>query len=146
MVKCSIKSLNMQFTLLILILLPLFEVYLMIKVGSLIGALNTITITIFTALLGIYFVKQQGISTLRSVFENIKVEKNSIVEILHGFCLVIAAFLLIFPGFVTDFFGFLLLVPYTRFWILKNFIPKKKENVDIIEIDPEEIEEHDQFK
>ncbi len=136
----------MQFTLLILIFLPLLEVYLMIKVGSAIGALNTITITIFTALLGIYFVKQQGISTLRTVVENIKKEENSVVEVVHGFCLIIAAFLLILPGFVTDFFGFLLLVPYTRFWILRNFIPKKREDNDIIEIKPEEIEEHDQFK
>tara|TARA_B100001093_G_C26013866_1_gene670865 strand:- start:62 stop:418 length:357 start_codon:yes stop_codon:yes gene_type:complete len=118
----------------------------MIKVGSAIGALNTITITIFTALLGIYFVKQQGISTLRTVVENIKKEENSVVEVVHGFCLIIAAFLLILPGFVTDFFGFLLLVPYTRFWILRNFIPKKREDNDIIEIKPEEIEEHDQFK
>ena len=136
----------MQFTLLILIFLPLLDVYLMIKVGSAIGALNTITITIFTALLGIYFVKQQGISTLRTVVENIKKEENSVVEVVHGFCLIIAAFLLILPGFVTDFFGFLLLVPYTRFWILRNFIPKKREDNDIIEIKPEEIEEHDQFK
>ena len=63
----NIKSYIMQFTLLILILLPLFEVYLMIKIGSVIGAFNTISITIFTAVLGMYFVKQQGLSTLRSV-------------------------------------------------------------------------------
>jgi len=60
--------------------------------------------------------------------------------------LVIAAFLLILPGFITDFFGFLLLVPYSRDWFLKNFIPKKENDINIIEINPEEVEEHDRFK
>ena len=142
----NIKSYIMQFTLLILILLPLFEVYLMIKIGSVIGAFNTISITIFTAVLGMYFVKQQGLSTLRSVLENLRADRNSISEILHGFCLVIAAFLLILPGFITDFFGFLLLVPYSRDWFLKNFIPKKESDINIIEINPEEVEEHDRLK
>jgi len=138
----------MQLTLLILIFLPLLEVYLMIKVGSVIGAFNTIFITILTAIIGMYFVKLQGLSTLKSALENLRANKNSIAEIAHGFCLVIAAFLLILPGFLTDFFGFLLLIPYTRNLILKNFFPKARRdsNIDIIEINPEEIEEHDKFK
>jgi UPF0716 protein FxsA len=137
----------MQLTLLILIFLPLLEIYLMIKVGSIIGAFNTIFITIITAIVGMYFAKLQGLSTLKSALENLRVNKSSLTEIVHGFCLVIAAFLLILPGFLTDFFGFLLLIPYTRNLILKNFFPKARDNnVDIIEINPEEIEEHDKFK
>jgi UPF0716 protein FxsA len=137
----------MQLTLLIFIFLPLLEVYLMIKVGSFIGAFNTIFITILTAVVGMYFVKLQGLSTLKSALENLRIQKSSLSEIVHGFCLVIAAFLLILPGFITDFFGFLLLIPYTRNLILKNFFPKvEKNNIDIIEINPEEIEEHDKFK
>lgn len=137
----------MQLTLLILIFLPLLEIYLMIKVGSIIGAFNTIFITIITAIVGMYFAKLQGLSTLKSALENLRVNKSSLTEIVHGFCLVIAAFLLILPGFLTDFFGFLLLIPYTRNLILKNFFPKTRDNnVDIIEINPEEIEEHDKFK
>jgi UPF0716 protein FxsA len=137
----------MQLTLLILIFLPLLEIYLMIKVGSIIGAFNTIFITIITAIVGMYFAKLQGLSTLKSALENLRVNKSSLTEIVHGFCLVIAAFLLILPGFLTDFFGFLLLIPYTRNLILKNFFPKARDNnIDIIEINPEEIEEHDKFK
>ena len=137
----------MQLTLLILIFLPLLEIYLMIKIGSIIGAFNTIFITIITAIVGMYFAKLQGLSTLKSALENLRVNKSSLTEIVHGFCLVIAAFLLILPGFLTDFFGFLLLIPYTRNLILKNFFPKARDNnVDIIEINPEEIEEHDKFK
>ena len=119
----------------------------MIKVGSIIGAFNTIFITIITAIVGMYFAKLQGLSTLKSALENLRVNKSSLTEIVHGFCLVIAAFLLILPGFLTDFFGFLLLIPYTRNLILKNFFPKARDNnIDIIEINPEEIEEHDKFK
>jgi UPF0716 protein FxsA len=137
----------MQLTLLIFILLPLVEIYLMIKIGSIIGAFNTITITIITAIVGVYFAKLQGLSTLKSAVENLRVNKSSVGEILGGFCLVIAAFLLILPGFLTDFIGFLLLIPYTRNLILKKFIPRTQENnIDIIEINPEEIEEHDKFK
>ena len=137
----------MQLTLLIFILLPLVEIYLMIKIGSIIGAFNTISITIITAIVGVYFAKLQGLSTLKSAVGNLRVNKSSIGEILGGFCLVIAAFLLILPGFVTDFIGFLLLIPYTRNLILKKFIPRTQENnIDIIEINPEEIEEHDKFK
>jgi UPF0716 protein FxsA len=137
----------MQFTLLFFILLPLVEIYLMIKIGSVIGAFNTISITILTAIVGVYFAKLQGLSTLRSLAKNIRINKRSIGEIIHGFCLVIAAILLILPGFLTDFLGFLLLVPFSRNIILENFFTQPKNSkIDIIEIDPEEIEEHDKFK
>ena len=137
----------MQFTLLFFILLPLVEIYLMIKIGSVIGAFNTISITILTAIVGVYFAKLQGLSTLRSLAKNIRINKNSIGEIINGFCLVVAAILLILPGFLTDFLGFLLLVPFSRNIILENFFTQPKNSkIDIIEINPEEIEEHDKFK
>ena len=140
----------MQFTLLFFILLPLVEIYLMIKIGSVIGAFNTISITILTAIVGVYFAKLQGLSTLRSLAKNIRVNKSSIGEIINGFCLVVAAILLILPilpGFLTDFLGFLLLVPFSRNIILENFFTQPKNSkIDIIEINPEEIEEHDKFK
>jgi UPF0716 protein FxsA len=137
----------MQFTLLFFILLPLVEIYLMIKIGSVIGAFNTISITILTAIVGVYFAKLQGLSTLRSLAKNIRINKSSIGEIINGFCLVVAAILLILPGFLTDFLGFLLLVPFSRNIILENFFTQPKNSkIDIIEIDPEEIEEHDKFK
>ncbi len=137
----------MQFTLLFFILLPLVEIYLMIKIGSVIGAFNTISITILTAIVGVYFAKLQGLSTLRSLAKNIRVNKSSIGEIINGFCLVVAAILLILPGFLTDFLGFLLLVPFSRNIILENFFTQPKNNkIDIIEINPEEIEEHDKYK
>jgi UPF0716 protein FxsA len=133
----------MQFTLLFFILLPLVEIYLMIKIGSVIGAFNTISITILTAIVGVYFAKLQGLSTLRSLAKNIRVNKSSIGEIINGFCLVVAAILLILPGFLTDFLGFLLLINI----ILENFFTQPKNSkIDIIEINPEEIEEHDKFK
>jgi UPF0716 protein FxsA len=137
----------MQFTLLFFILLPLVEIYLMIKIGSVIGAFNTISITILTAVVGVYFAKLQGLSTLRSLAKNIRINKSSIGEIINGFCLIVAAILLILPGFLTDFLGFLLLVPFSRNIILENFFTQTKNSkVDIIEINPEEIEEHDKFK
>ena len=137
----------MQFTLLFFILLPLVEIYLMIKIGSVIGAFNTISITILTAIVGVYFAKLQGLSTLRSLAKNIRINKSSIGEIINGFCLVVAAILLILPGFLTDFMGFLLLVPFSRNIILENFFTQPKNSkIDIIEINPEEIEEHDKFK
>lgn len=137
----------MQFTLLFFILLPLVEIYLMIKIGSVIGAFNTISITILTAIVGVYFAKLQGLSTLRSLAKNIRINKSSIGEIINGFCLVVAAILLILPGFLTDFLGFLLLVPFSRNIILENFFTQPKNSkIDIIEINPEEIEEHDKYK
>lgn len=137
----------MQFTLLFFILLPLVEIYLMIKIGSVIGAFNTISITILTAIVGVYFAKLQGLSTLRSLAKNIRINKSSIGEIINGFCLVVAAILLILPGFLTDFLGFLLLIPFSRNIILENFFTQPKNNkIDIIEINPEEIEEHDKYK
>lgn len=138
----------MQFTLLIFILLPLIEIYLMIKVGSVIGALNTISLTILTAIVGLYFAKLQGIATLKSALNNLKVNQKPLGDIVRGFCLIIAAFFLILPGFLSDILGFLLLMPLTRKFILKNFVTRTEESKsNIIEIEAEEIkEDHDRYK
>ena len=137
----------MQIALIIFILLPLTEIYLMIKIGSVIGAFNTISITILTAIVGMYFAKLQGIVTLRSALQNLRSNKKPISDILSGFCLLIAALFLILPGFLTDMIGFLLLIPFTRNFILKNFFNKPQDLEDhIIEIKPDEIDEHDSFK
>ena len=106
--------------------LPIIEIYLMIKIGSMIGAFNTIGLIFFTAIIGVYFAKQQGMQTFRSGMANIYQKKNSTYEILSGASIAIAALLLIIPGFFTDFFGFLLLIPFTR-KIMFNAVLKSKK-------------------
>ena len=96
---------------LVLIGLPALEIYLMIKVGSSVGALNTIALIFLTAIIGVYFAKLQGIQTLKSGMINLYQNKLPVYEILSGASIAISALLLILPGFLTDFFGFLLLIP-----------------------------------
>ena len=122
----------MQIALIIFILLPLTEIYLMIKIGSVIGAFNTISITILTAIVGMYFAKLQGIVTLRSALQNLRSNKKPISDLLSGFCLLISALFLILPGFLTDTIGFLLLIPFTRNFIFKNFFNKPQTLEDNI--------------
>ena len=139
----------MHFTILFLIFVPLIEIYLMIKIGTVIGAFNTIMATLLTAVIGLYFVKLQGISTLYSAAQAIRKDQAPLKELLGGFCLIIAAIFLIIPGFATDFVGFLLLIPFTRQIILKLFLDEEQINnktyqsYKTIDIEPEEINEHD---
>ena len=139
----------MHFTILFLIFVPLIEIYLMIKIGAVIGAFNTIMATLLTAVIGLYFVKLQGISTLYSAAQAIRKDQAPLKELLGGFCLIIAAIFLIIPGFATDFVGFLLLIPFTRQIILKLFLNEEQINnktyqsYKTIDIEPEEINEHD---
>jgi len=127
--------------------LPVLEIYLMIKMGAKIGALYTIALIFLTAIIGVYFAKLQGIQTLKSGMVNIYQNKVPIYEILSGASIAIAALLLIVPGFFTDFFGFLLLIPFTRKIIfnitLKNR-DKVKTNKDEI-IDGEVIKKKDEL-
>ena len=111
----------MQFTILFLIFIPLIEIYFMIKIGTVIGAFNTILATLLTAAVGLYFVRLQGISTLYSAANTIRNNQEPLKEILNGFCLIIAAIFLIIPGFFTDTIGVLLLIPFSRNIILKIF-------------------------
>ena len=115
---------------LIFICLPALEIYLLIKVGGHVGALNTVALIFLTAIIGIYFARYQGIQTLKSGIINLYQNKMPIYEIMSGASIALAAFLLIVPGFFTDFIGFLLLIPFTR-KILFNLALRKKLKNDI---------------
>ena len=104
----------------IFIALPALEIFLMIKIGAEIGALNTVAIIFLTAIIGIYYARIQGIQTLRSGIINLYQNKVPINELISGASIAIAALLLIVPGFFTDLIGFLLLIPVTRNLILKS--------------------------
>ncbi len=110
---------------LIFIGLPALEIFLMIKIGDEIGALNTISLIFLTAIIGIYYARIQGIQTLRSGILNLYQNKAPINELISGASIAFAALLLIIPGFITDLFGFLLLIPLTRNAIFKLAIRKK---------------------
>ena len=123
----------------IFIALPALEIFLMIKIGAEIGALNTVAIIFLTAIIGIYYARIQGIQTLRSGIINLYQNKVPIYELISGASIAIAALLLIVPGFFTDLIGFLLLIPVTRNFILKSVfknsasIIKSKKNNNTID-------------
>ena len=126
----------MNAVILLIIGIPAIEIYLMIKVGGVIGALNTILLIFFTAITGVYFAKIAGLSTLRSGFNQLIKNEMPIYEIISGAALAFAAFLLILPGFLTDVVGFLLIIPTTRKVFIKlvaaKFNTEKNKN-NIIE-------------
>ena len=113
---------------LIFICLPALEIYLLIEIGGQVGALNTVALIFFTAIIGLYFAKHQGLQTLKSGMINLYQNKTPIYEIMSGASIAIAAFLLIVPGFFTDFIGFLLLVPFTRKILFDLTLRKKTKN------------------
>ena len=126
----------MNAVILLIIGIPAIEIYLMIKVGGIIGALNTILLIFFTAITGVYFAKISGLSTLRSGFNQLIKNEIPIYEIISGAALAFAAFLLILPGFLTDVVGFLLIIPITRKVFIKLVAAKfntKKNKDNIIE-------------
>ena len=117
---------------------PALEVFLMIKIGGKIGALNTVLLIFLTAIIGLYFAKLEGIKTMRSGVMNLYQNKIPIYEIISGASIAIAALFLIIPGFFTDTIGFLLLIPFTRKILISFFIKKKKtsnnqEDVNILD-------------
>ena len=126
----------MNTLLLIILFIPLVEIYLFIKIGAQIGAFNTILIILLTAVIGIYFVRIQGLNTLRSGITELYKNQIPVYEMMSGAALAFAALLLIIPGFATDIIGFLLILPMTRSLIFR-FLGKKykKEKVkdDLIE-------------
>ena len=125
-----------------IIAIPIIEILLFIKIGENIGAINTILLIIFTAIVGVYFARIQGIRTIKSGFINIYQNKLPIYEILSGASIAIAAVLLITPGFFTDAIGFLLLIPITRKLLLYPIINKnKKQTKEDKTIEAEIIEE-----
>ena len=126
----------MNAAILLIIGIPAIEIYLMIKVGGIIGALNTILLIFFTDITGVYFAKIAGLSTLRSGFNQLIKNEMPIYEIISGAALAFAAFLLILPGFLTDIVGFLLIIPTTRKVFIKLIAAKfntKKNKDNIIE-------------
>ena len=98
----------------IFICIPALEIYLMIKIGGQVGALNTVALIFLTAIIGLYFAKKQGVQTLKSGVINLYQNKIPMYEVMSGASIALAALLLIIPGFFTDFLGFLLLIPFTR--------------------------------
>ena len=135
--------------LILIIGIPTIEIYLMIKVGGVIGALNTILLIFFTAVTGIYFAKLAGLKTLQSGLNQIVKNEMPIYEIISGAALAFAALLLIIPGFLTDIVGFLLIIPITRKFFIKSVSLKfkKKENEEnIIEGSYEEIKKEEDKK
>ena len=133
-----------------IILVPVVEIYVLIKVGSEIGAVTTILLIFITAIIGIYYAKYEGLNTLRSGF--VQLNKNEIpaFEVLSGAAIAFAALLLIVPGFVTDFFGFLLIFPPSRKILFKKFSEKFNKNKykknNFIDGEFEDIEDNDDRK
>ena len=117
---------------------PALEVFLMIKIGGKIGALNTVLLIFLTAMIGLYFAKLEGIKTMRSGVMNLYQNKIPIYEMVSGASIALAALFLIIPGFFTDTIGFLLLIPFSRkilinFFIKKNTTQKKQEDVNVLD-------------
>ena len=138
--------------LLSIILIPAVEIFLLIKIGSQIGAITTILLIFTTAIVGVYYAKYEGLNTLKSGFEQIRKNKAPTYEMLSGAAIAIAALLLIIPGFATDVFGFLILFPFTRNLFLKRFLNKfadkeeKAKKNNFIDGDFEDIEDEDDKK
>ena len=136
--------------LLSIILIPILEIYLFIKIGSQIGAFNTILLIFVTAIIGVYYAKYEGLNTIRSGFTQIIKNQTPAYEIISGAAIAFAAILLILPGFATDFLGFLLVFPITRKLIFGNISNKFKKNElkrkNFIEGEYEDIEDNDDRK
>ena len=137
----------MNSIILAIILIPIIEIYVLIKIGGQIGALTTIFLIFSTAIIGVYYAKYEGLNTLKSGFIQLRKNETPAFEMISGAAIAFAAILLIIPGFVTDIFGFLLIFPPTRKLIFNSFSKKinvkKSRNNDYIEGDFEDIEEDD---
>ena len=140
----------MNSVLIALILVPVVEIYLFIKIGGQIGAFNTISLIFITAIIGVFYARYEGLNTLRSGFSQLIKNETPIYEIISGAAIAFAALLLIIPGFATDLFGFLLIFPLTRklFFgkIIKRFKSETKIKKPYIEGEFEDIDEDDERK
>jgi len=134
---------------LFIISIPLIEIYLMIKVGGVVGAFNTIFLIFFTAITGVYFARLAGLNAIRSGFNQLMKNEMPIYEIISGAALAFAALLLIIPGFLTDLVGFLLIIPVTRKFFIRSISSKfnrKKNEENIIEGSFEENKQNNNNK
>ncbi len=133
-----------------IILIPGIEIYLLIKIGSEIGAVTTIILIFFTAIIGVYYAKYEGLNTLKSGFAQLSKNETPAYEVISGAAIAFAALLLIIPGFVTDFIGFLLIFPLSRRLIFnkiaKKFPNKKKKENNFIDGEFEDIEDENDKK
>ena len=140
----------MNSILLLLILIPAIEIYLFIQIGSQIGAIITIFLIFFTAVIGVYYAKYEGLNTLKSGFVQLSKNISPTYEMISGAAIAFAALLLIIPGFATDLFGFLLIFPLSRNLILNKFSRKFKERETVkkkfIDGDFEDIEDEEDRK
>ena len=137
----------MNSILLLIILVPVIEIYLLIKIGSQIGAITTIILIFTTAIVGVYYAKYEGLNTLKSGFIQISKNETPTYEVLSGAAIAFAALLLIIPGFATDILGFLLIFPISRKFIFtlfsKRIEKKKNKKNNFIDGEFEDIEEND---
>ena len=140
----------MNTVLLAIILIPVVEIYLFIKIGSHIGALNTILLIFATAIIGIYYARYEGLNTLRSGITQIVKNELPAYEIISGAAIAFAALLLIIPGFATDVLGFLMIFPFTRKFLLGNlsnkFKNKNNDSKNIIDGEFEDIDDENDRK
>ena len=139
----------MNTALILIIVIPLIEIYLFIKIGSQIGAINTIALILITALLGVWYARFEGFNTLKSGITQLRNNELPIYEIVSGAAITIAAVMLIIPGFATDVFGILLIFPYTRKILLSKISEKYKRKKEknnkyekIIDGESEEIKDN----
>jgi len=138
----------MKLFLLLIVFLPIIEIYLFIKIGSQIGALTTISLIFVTAIVGVFYAKYEGLNTLRSGFSQLLRNEIPAYEIISSAAIAFAALLLIIPGFATDLFGFLLIFPFSRRLLLYFFSQKMDSPIrkDFIEGEFEDIEKDDDKK
>ena len=121
----------MNTVLLLIILVPILEIYLFIKIGGQIGAFTTISLIFVTAIIGVYYARYEGLNTLKSGVTQLYKNQMPLFELMSGAALAVAAFLLILPGFATDLLGFFIIFPLTRKIIFQLFSKKRKSKVHI---------------
>ena len=132
----------MNSVILLILLVPIIEIYLFIKIGSQIGAFNTISLIFLTAIIGIYYAKYEGLNTLKSAIKQTVQNEIPIYEIVSGAALAFAAILMIIPGFLTDIVGLLIIFPWTRKILFRRISKKNyKKNKDFIEGEYEDIDD-----
>ena len=139
----------MNSLLLLIISIPIIEIYLFIKIGNYIGAFNTISLIFITAIIGVWYARYEGFNTLRSAMLQLTKNEMPVYEIISGAALAFAAFLLILPGFATDILGLLIIFPPTRKLLLKKVstkYSKNKKKQDFIEGEFEDIDEDNERK
>ncbi len=140
----------MNSILLLIIIIPAIEIFLLIKIGSQIGAVSTILLIFTTAIVGVYYAKYEGINTLKAGFTQLSKNETPTYEVISGAAIAFAALLLIIPGFATDVLGFLLIFPITRKFVFgkftKKFKTQKTEKNNFIDGDFEDIEDDNDKK